>query len=221
MPPPILDPDTRSNNLVNASDCFLLMIDVQPGFMRGLTDTEMDVYLQKYLYLLQVCKILAIPMIITAEDIQKNGSLPEPLLEALPDTIPIWDKFIYSCWGQANIREAIKAIQRNVAILCGFETDVCVTQTAIDLLDNSYRVMILTDLTFTRNETEHQVGLKRMTHHGAILSLLKTWNEEINMGVRSTIAHQLKTHRLSAYKFKWLFFEGFSVYFGALLAWAP
>jgi len=105
----IIDPDTRSVNLVNASDYFLVLIDVQPVFMRGLTKTEERSFLQKYLHILQVCQIIEIPMVVTAEDIQKNGSLPEPLLEALPSTLPIWDKFIYSCWGQANIRDAIKA----------------------------------------------------------------------------------------------------------------
>lgn len=196
MPQSIIDPDTRSVNLVNASDCFLLMIDVQPGFIRGRSKTEEQGFLPKYLHLLQICQVLEIPMVVTAEDIQENGSLPESLLEALPSPLPIWDKFIFSCWGQTNIRQAIKATQRNVAVLCGFETDVCVAQTAIDLLDNDYRVVLLTDLTYTQNESEHQIGLKRMADHGVILSLLKTWRYEISMGVRTTIAWQLKNHNV-------------------------
>jgi nicotinamidase-related amidase len=158
--------------------------------MQGLNiDTQVG-FINKFVHLVKLAKVLEIPLIITAEDINKNGTIPDLLLESLPIETHIFDKFVFSCWGQKNIQEAIKKTSRSVAVICGLETDVCVAQTAIDLLDNDYRVFLLTDLTYSRNPTEHKIGMKRMEYHGVVLSLLKSWQEEIAAGVRTSV-HQI------------------------------
>lgn len=192
----ILEPMSRSSNLINANDCFLLIIDVQVFFMRGLTKEEQRVFIRKYQHLIKLSQVLNIPLIITTENIKKNGALPDILLNSIPPSAQIYDKWIYSCWGQKNIREAIKNTHKRVAVICGFETDVCVTQTAIDLLENGYRVVALTDIIYSRNNIEHEIGLKRMERHGVILAVLKSWQEEITAGVRTSIHQILKESRL-------------------------
>ncbi|MFX0183714.1 MAG: isochorismatase family protein [Candidatus Hodarchaeota archaeon] len=191
----ILEPESRSSNLVNADDCFVLIIDVQEFFMQGLSGVEQNSYIAKYKHLTKLCKVLGIPLIVTAEDIEKNGSVHADLLKILGET-PIYDKFVYSCWGQKNIREAIEKTQKRVCILCGLETDVCIAQTAIDLLGNGYQVLILTDMTYSRNLIEHETGLKRMEFHGAMFGLLKSWQEEITAGVRTNINKTIKKNFL-------------------------
>ncbi len=194
-----IEPVSRSSNLINASDCFIIIIDVQSKFMLGLTNEERLIFLKKYNHIIRLSHVLKIPLIITAEDIQKNDSIPVSIQSTLPPNVQIYDKFIYSCWGQKDIQKGIiqmKNTQRLVAVLCGFETDVCIAQTAIDLQANGYKVVILTDMTFSRNEIEHEIGLKRMEHHGIILSLLKTWQEEITAGVKTGILYMLKENGL-------------------------
>lgn len=200
-----IEPVSRSSNLINASDCFIMIIDVQLKFMLGLTKEERLIFLKKYNHLIKLSHVLKLPLIITAEDIQKNGSIHESLQSTLPPNVQIYDKFIYSCWGQEDIQMRIKNTQRLVAVLCGFETDVCIAQTAIDLHINGFKVFILTDMTFSRdkkehksglNRMEHESGLNRMEHNGIILSLLKTWQEEITAGVKTEIHHLLKKNDL-------------------------
>lgn len=185
----LVEPHSRSSNLINAKDCFIIVIDVQPAFMRGLSKEEQSIFVQKYQHLIRLSHVLKIPLIITAEDIQKNGSIPMPLQKLLVEEVQVLDKFIYICWGQKNIQEMIKNTRKTVAVVCGFETDVCVLQTSIDLIDE-YRVVILTDITFSRNNKEHEIGLKRIERAGAISSSLKSWQEEITAGVRTRI-HQI------------------------------
>ncbi|MFW9994050.1 MAG: isochorismatase family protein [Candidatus Odinarchaeota archaeon] len=192
----VLEPIARSVNLISSKECFVLIVDVQLPFMKGLSPDELKNFIQKYRHLIKLCQLLEIPVIVTAEDIQKNGSIPEELLKQLGGEVQVFDKFIYSCWGQENIQEAIRTTQRNVAVLCGFETDVCVGQTAVDLLGHGYRAVILTDMTYSRNETEHKIGLKRMEYHGAMLSLLKSWQEEITAGIKTSINVKIKKHGL-------------------------
>ncbi len=192
----IYEPITRSSDLIEAKKCFIMIIDVQSVFMQGLTNEEQLIFLQKFTHLIRLSCVLNIPLLITAEDIEKNGSLPNTLQKALPSNVKIFNKFIYSCWGQKDIQMAIRNTKRHIAILCGFETDVCIAQTAIDLQTNGFKVFILTDMTFSRNSIEHEIGLKRMEHHGIILSLLKTCQEEITAGVRTPIQQVLKENDL-------------------------
>ena len=192
-----IEPISRSSDLVDADNCFIMIIDVQLKFMLGLTKEERLIFLKKYNHLIKLSHVLKLPLIIIAEDIQKNGSIPESLQSTLPPNVQIYDKFIYSCWGQKDIQMGIRNTQRLVAVLCGFETDVCIAQTAIDLQANGFKVVILTDMTFSRTKDEHEIGLKRMEKHDEIiLSLLKTWQEEITAGVKTGILHMLKKNDL-------------------------
>ncbi|MHA2244247.1 MAG: isochorismatase family protein [Candidatus Hodarchaeales archaeon] len=185
-----IEPISRSLDLIDANNCFIMIIDVQSIFMQGLSKKEQLIFLRKFTHLIRLSHVLKIPLIITAEAIEKNGSIPDTLQNILPLNVKIYDKFIYSCWGQKDIQLAIRNTQRKKAVLCGFETDVCIAQTAIDLKANGFQVIVLTDLTFSRNNIENEIGLKRMEHHGIILSLLKMWQEEITAGVRTKI-HQI------------------------------
>ncbi|NHJ01300.1 MAG: isochorismatase family protein [Candidatus Heimdallarchaeota archaeon] len=192
----VMEPISRSSALINKEDCCILIIDVQICFMKGLKDENSEIFLNKMKHLIRISQVLDIPIIITAENIQENGTVHEEILRILEYKVKIFDKFIYSCWGQKDIQDEIKKHQKRVVILCGLETDVCIMQTAIDLLDNGYRVVLLSDLTFSRNMTEHQLGLKRIESQGAIVSLLKTWQEEITAGIRTKINKIIKMHNL-------------------------
>ena len=191
-----LEPDSRSPELIDASNCFIMIIDVQSIFMQGLTEGEQTTFLRKYTHLIKLSQVLEIPFIMTAEDIEKNGSIPKNLQDILLKNTKIYDKLIFSCWGQKDIQMAIRDTKRQVAVLCGFETDVCIAQTAIDLQRNGFQVIVLVDMTFSRNLIEHETGLRRMEHHGIILSLLKTWQFELSAGVRTAISQILKENNL-------------------------
>ncbi len=193
----VVEPVSRSKNLINAKDCFVLIIDVQSFFMQGMNTNQQEIFVKKCVHLIELASLLDIPIIVTAEDIQQNGTVHDKIYNKLSNYIHIYDKFIYSCWGQENIRLGIEKTKRKTAIICGLETDVCVAQTSLDLLAHEFRVVILADITYSRNITEHKMGLKRMEYHGAILSLLKTWQEEITAGIRTEINFEIKKQGLN------------------------
>ena len=192
----IIEPFSRSSELINKEDCLILIIDVQLRFMNGLIEDTKEIFIDKIRHLIRVAQVLDIPIIVTAEDIKKNESIHEDLAKELGNRFKIFDKFIYSCWGQPDIQDEIKKYHKKVVVLCGLETDVCIMQTAIDLLTTGYHVVLLSDITFSRNTTEHSIGLKRIESQGAIISLLKTWQEEITAGVRTKTNKILKMHQL-------------------------
>ncbi len=194
----LIEPITRSSNLINLDDCFILIIDVQKPFLtKGLSERKRQTFISKIKHLLKLATFLKIPIVITAEDIQNNGSIPEEISKMLPANQLVHDKFIYSCWGQQDVQNSIKNVGKSVAVICGFETDVCVSQTSLDLLSNNFKVVILSDITYSRNQHEHEIGLKRLENSGAIISLLKTWQEEITAGIKTETNVKLRKNNLA------------------------
>ena len=191
------EPISESSDLANLEDCFLLIIDVQDFFMKGFTDKEREILLLKLVHLIKLAKVLNIPVIITAEDIQKNGSIPKEIQKIVPRGTKILNKLIYSCWGQEDIQKAIRDTNRKSAVICGLETDICVSQTAIELTENGYTIFLLSDLTYSRNLEEKNIGLNRMQHKGVIISSLKSWQEEITKGIKTKTNEIIKQHKLN------------------------
>ncbi|KAL2440878.1 hypothetical protein ABEF95_007999 [Exophiala dermatitidis] len=55
-------------------------------------------------------------------------------------------------------------------IIIGIETHICVTQTALDLLDRGHRVYILQDGVSSCNEGERPVALNRLAREGCVVT---------------------------------------------------
>jgi nicotinamidase-related amidase len=61
---------------------------------------------------------------------------------------------------------ALRATGRGTAVLVGFETDVCVAQSAIGLVELGLRAVVPEDAVYTNSAVEHERGLARMTGAG-------------------------------------------------------
>ena len=55
-------------------------------------------------------------------------------------------------------------------LICGFETHICVQQTALDLLNSDFNVFIPIDAVGSRVLIDHKTALKRLESAGAIIS---------------------------------------------------
>jgi len=49
--------------------------------------------------------------------------------------------------------------------LCGFDTDACIYKTALDLIENNIRPVVLKDYCFSVNKTFHEMGLKLLARN--------------------------------------------------------
>jgi nicotinamidase-related amidase len=54
-------------------------------------------------------------------------------------------------------------------VVSGVETHICVLQTVLDLLQTGYRVAVVADAIGARSSLDHQWGLHRMEHSGAMV----------------------------------------------------
>ena len=160
-------------SLIEADDSCLIVIDAQKVFFDKLAEEEVELLIKRMVWITDVAVKLGIPVIVTAEYIEKNGSIIPELLEVLPPKTKIHDKMIFGLAADPEILNDVQSTNRNTAILLGLETDVCVAQSAIGLLKNGYRVAVLEDAVGSPGKS-HQYGLARMKSAGVLLSNVKS-----------------------------------------------
>ena len=161
------------NSLIDVDDSCLIVIDAQKIFFDKLSKQEVKPLIKRMVWIVDVAVKLKIPVVVTAEHIEKCGSIIPELLEVLPPKIKIHDKMIFGLAADPEILDAVQKTNRNTVILLGLETDVCVAQSAIGLLENGYRVALVEDAVASPGKS-HQYGLARMKSAGVLLSNVKS-----------------------------------------------
>ncbi|MGZ6389514.1 MAG: isochorismatase family protein [Ktedonobacterales bacterium] len=167
--------------LIDRDDSTLIVIDAQPVFLDKLPAAERRPLLDYMCWLIGVANWLRIPLVVTAEDIPHAGSVASEIAQMLPAApeTPIYNKMIFGLADDPNILSAVARTGRNTAILIGLETDVCVAQSALGLLERGYRVVAVADATGSP-EPAHTAGLNRMRDAGvAILNVKNLFYEWI------------------------------------------
>jgi nicotinamidase-related amidase len=162
-----------ATSLVDMKDCCLILIDVQQGFLDKLPKKENKRLAKRLLWLLKVAVRLGIPLVVTAEDIKRNGSVIPKLSRALPVETEVHNKMVFDLTADPKIMSAVQATGRKTAVLTGMETDVCVAHSALGLLEQGYRVVVVEDVCASPGKA-HANGLARIRDAGALLSNVKS-----------------------------------------------
>jgi nicotinamidase-related amidase len=162
--------------LVDRADSLFVVIDAQEGFYGGdgLPASDGDrarEALARMTWLARVARRLGVPAVLTEEDPERNGDTFAPIAGLFADA-PALVKPTFGLMGTPEIVERIESAGRGTAVLVGFETDVCVAQSAIGLHDRGMRVVVVEDAVFSPGEM-HAHGLARMTAEGVELNHCK------------------------------------------------
>jgi nicotinamidase-related amidase len=149
-------------------DCVLVVIDAQPGFV-GPDPEAAARALDRAAWLVTLAQRLDVPIVVTEEEPEDNGPTDPRLAVATP--------FLKPTFGLAGTPEILAAVTRPTAVLVGFETDVCVYQSAVGLLDHGKQVIVVEDATYSAGEM-HERGLDRLRDAGARLTHAKALGYE-------------------------------------------
>lgn len=159
-------------NLISVDDSVLVIIDIQAHFLKKYEQQVAENLLARVCWLQGVANAMGVPAVAMAEDILESGGLHPAVVERLPKDTQIFDKNYFGLAGHPEILAAINQTDRKTAIVVGAETDVCVAQSALGLLQQGYRVVIPRDLVIT-TQGDQNTGLQRMQQAGAIISSTK------------------------------------------------
>jgi nicotinamidase-related amidase len=154
--------------LLDRGDSVLIVVDAQPGFSGPTATTAMRATQARSVaaWLAGVATATGVPAIVTEEDPETNGPTDRLIMERLPAGTRAFPKRVFGLASEPAIMAAVKASGRRTAILVGAETDVCVAQSAVGLLDRGFRVVVVADATFSP-DTMHDHGLAHLRDIGA------------------------------------------------------
>lgn len=107
---------------------------------------------------------MGIPILVSEQNPEKLGSTVSSIKESIGPFEP-HSKMRFSAW------ESVKSeINRTQILLCGLESHICVSQTALDALDDGKTVFAIYDAISSRQSPNRQVGWERMKGAGALPS---------------------------------------------------
>ena len=157
--------------LLDRNDSLLIVVDVQERFYGALPDADAErlaLVADRVAWLAAVATAIGVPAVVTEEDPTRNGPTVPAIRRALPADVPTLPKPVFGLSDVHEILAAVEATGRRTAVVAGLETDVCVAHSAIGLRDRGYRVVAVTDATFSPGEM-HEHGLRRMAALGVEL----------------------------------------------------
>lgn len=176
--------------MVDRDELAIVVIDVQPFFLEGWMAGETEPLLARLEFLLALATVYDLPLLATFEEpVEKKGWLPERLEPFFPKHGQRHTKQTFNCCGEPSILAAVGALGRGQIAVAGGETDVCVLQSVLGLIQAGYQVFLMEDALFS---SEPHVGpaMRRMERAGAIPSTVKTLNYELRRSVASPRAEQ-------------------------------
>jgi len=158
--------------LIDRDDSLLIVIDLQPKFWSDRLDkddaAEVTKAVARASWLAGTAMALGVPAVLTEEAPAQNGPTAVGVLLAVGRQAPVLTKPVFDLAACPDIMAAIEATGRRTAVLCGFETDVCVTHSAAGLAEAGYRVVVAVDAVYSPAGAQ-AFGLARLRDLGVEL----------------------------------------------------
>ena len=158
--------------ILDAKKAALVVVDLQESFRTPVNDfaqiaARTSIAVRGFF-------ALQLPVIIAEQYPKGLGRTAEEILFLVPPDFEFVEKSAFSACGASAFMERLRATEASQIVLCGLETHICVSQTAHDLLYESYEVHVLTDCVASRFTNDKETALKKMQSSGAVLSTVET-----------------------------------------------
>jgi nicotinamidase-related amidase len=178
---------------LQSEQCALLVIDIQEKLLPPIFQKEQLVGNSQLL--IRAAAILKIPALVSTQYAKGLGATV-PEVASLLTGVEITDKTLFSCFGSDAFCSLLKRLpgNRNTLLLCGMESHICVTQTALGALREGYLVHVASDAVSSRTEWNWKIGLDRMRGAGAVISSTEMMIYELMRSSSSSAFKELLPH---------------------------
>lgn len=160
--------------LVRANDLVVAIVDVQEK-LAAVMDAG-DRVIARSLKLARAAALVGAPILLTRQYPKGLGPVVTPvertLLELAHDGAHVIgiDKTAFCCASEPTFRSALESTGREQIVICGMETHICVTQTALALAGSRYQVQVAADACCSREREAHDLALERLRAAGVIVT---------------------------------------------------
>ena len=145
---------------IDASNSVLMIFNMQLELI-PLLDNSYQL-LHNCRWLVDLFHTHSLPIIFTEH--KKLGDLSRDLTDIIPQP-NIVTKHHFSLMREVGFADYLSSLNKHQILLAGAESHVCMYQTAIDLKQAGYEVIILCDSVSSRSNTDRQVALDRFKYH--------------------------------------------------------
>src|ERR1700720_2922002 len=136
-----------ARHMLRPEDCALAGIDIQEKLLPPIFEKERLV--RNAQLLVRLANILSLPVIVSTQYEKGLGQTAAEISALLTDTKPNAkpiDKLEFGCFGNGEYCSAVgKLAHRTTLLLCGMESHICVTQTALGALNQGLNVHVAAD----------------------------------------------------------------------------
>ncbi|GGC69141.1 hydrolase [Marinobacter halophilus] len=150
--------------LLDKDKAIVAVIDVQARLLSGVHEHETLV--KNCSWLVRLAGLMDVPVIGSEQYPDGLGHTEESLRELVgPDRI--YGKTFFACIDDPDFEQAFQAHGRKQVVLCGMESQACVLQSTLRLLEKGMEVYVVADAVSARNPFDTEVALRRMEQAGA------------------------------------------------------
>jgi len=175
---------------INVEDTVFCLVDVQERLYPHVTNK--DEIEKNLITLVKGLKIHNVPFIVN-EQYKKGIGETIPSLRELVDEDPHFEKTSFSCCKNESTLEALKSSNKKVVIVAGIETHVCVLQTCIDLLEENFQVVLVTDCVTSRKQNDTDIAIKRLIQAGVIPTTYESLLFELTVNAKSPVFKEISS----------------------------
>jgi hypothetical protein len=151
---------------LHSHDLLAIGVDYQERLIPAIDNKETLIRDSRLLF--SGLDLLGVPLVISRQYPKGLGdTVPE--IREVTGKATVLDKTTFSCYQDEAIRKAVAATGRRHIVLSGTEAHVCVLQTAIDLREAGFQVVLVADCVGSRRPIDRDYALKRAAGEGVIL----------------------------------------------------
>ncbi|MFQ9510458.1 MAG: isochorismatase family protein [Lachnospiraceae bacterium] len=169
-----------------SKDVQAIIIDYQEKLVPVMEEKER--LLTQSVKLIKGLNQLDIPMLVTQQYTKGLGDTVAEIKEAVQGDKKTWtyfDKITFSCLQDKVIAAALDSNNRTCVLLCGIEAHICLMQTAIDLRERGYEVVVVVDCVDSRKKIDKEIGLERLRMEGCIFATVESILFELQLTAKS------------------------------------
>jgi hypothetical protein len=159
--------------------CFGAIIDVQGFFLSQLNKrlrSRIKTNTRSFASLLGYFRI---SIVVTHErPVDEKGTLPQEIRKRLGNRVSTFEKNFFDLTKEKKIRDHIRHLRKKQVIVTGCETDVCVLQSCLGLLNLGYEVYLVEELLFS-SARNVDAAIARLKAEGAVFVSYKTLYYEL------------------------------------------
>jgi len=191
---------TRNPNELTIQNSAVVLIDHQPWVAFAVESIDKSVLINNVTGLALAAKTLGVPTVLTT--VGARGSvLADPLFSQISDLFPQVtpvDRTSTNAWSDPSLRAAVNATGRKKLIIAGLWTEVCLAQTVLSALKDSFDVYFVSDASGGVSKEAHDDAKARMIQAGARpmnwLGVVAEWTPDYTSPERIALTDALLRH---------------------------